>query len=69
MDWAKSVYWMYSILVEEGDPDKRDQLIQNFKENGIETRPFFYPIHIFPWYTRGETFRVSPPLIRDPSLG
>lgn len=48
--WAKNTYWMYSILVDE---DKygmnRNDLMNELREKGIETRPFFYPIHLQPF--------------------
>ena len=50
MPWAKSVYWMYSILLEDNFRIKREKLMQLLEEKGIETRPFFYPIHIMPPY-------------------
>jgi len=50
MPWAKSVYWMYSILVEDGFPGTRDKLMKKLEENGIETRPFFPPIQKQPPY-------------------
>jgi len=45
MPWAKSVYWMYSILV-----DKRDHIMKELAKKGIETRPFFTPMHKLPAY-------------------
>ncbi|MDE1852082.1 MAG: DegT/DnrJ/EryC1/StrS aminotransferase family protein, partial [Candidatus Micrarchaeota archaeon] len=42
MPWAKNVYWYYSILV---DKEKRDKLMDGLGRKGIETRPFFYPLH------------------------
>lgn len=47
-DWAKNVYWLYSICVSE-DID-RDLLMVQLMEEGIETRPFFYPLHQMPPY-------------------
>lgn len=41
-------YWMCSILVEK--VDDRDSLREHLKQNGIETRPLFYPIHQMPMY-------------------
>ena len=41
-------YWMCSILVDE--PEQRDLLRNILRENGIETRPLFYPIHTMPMY-------------------
>lgn len=46
--WAESVYWLYSICVaEEID---RDRLMIQLSDYGIETRPFFYPLHEMPPY-------------------
>ncbi|AVQ37349.1 perosamine synthetase [Clostridium botulinum] len=42
---VKNVYWLYSILVEEEYPLTRDELIFKLRENGIESRPFFMPVH------------------------
>lgn len=41
-------YWMFSILVR--DAKKRDSLRDFLLENGIETRPLFYPVHTMPMY-------------------
>jgi perosamine synthetase len=41
-------YWMCSILVE--NPVQRDILGQHLADHGIETRPFFYPVHTMPMY-------------------
>jgi len=48
--WAKNVYWMYSILVNDKFGISRDELIVKLGEAGVDTRPFFYPIHIQPPY-------------------
>jgi perosamine synthetase len=50
MPWAKSVYWLYSVLVEK---KHRDKLIEDLERKGIESRPFFYPQHILPPYNHG----------------
>jgi perosamine synthetase len=42
-------YWMCSILVPEAK--QRDELREHLKENGIETRPLFYPVHTMPMYS------------------
>jgi len=48
--WVKNVYWMYSILVNDKFGMSRDELIVKLGEAGIDTRSFFYPIHIQPPY-------------------
>lgn len=59
-EWAKNVYWLYSVCVPENV--NRDRLIQQLEEKGIETRPFFYPMHSLPPYydPQGDTrFPIS----------
>ena len=41
--WAKSVYWMYSILLGKSY-GRRDDVMAELKRNGIETRAFFCPM-------------------------
>lgn len=42
-------YWMFSVLAK--DNNTRDKLRKYLFENGIETRPTFYPIHTMPMYS------------------
>jgi perosamine synthetase len=49
-------FWMCSILVD--DPAKRDPLREALENEGIETRPLFYPIHTMPMYS--EKFQRHP---------
>jgi perosamine synthetase len=50
--WARNIFWLYTILIDEGDYGSRDDVIRKFLLNGIETRPVFYPIHQMPPYSR-----------------
>ncbi len=57
-DWAKNVYWLFCACVpREID---RDQLMKDMEERGIETRPFFYPMHSLPPYYDEEGDRAFP---------
>ncbi len=51
-DYAFHSYWMYSILIEEEYGMSRDALMAILADNGIETRPLFYPMHIMPVYDK-----------------
>lgn len=66
--WAKNVYWMHSVLVDEKEFGcSRDELMQKLKAKGIDTRPFFYPMHQLPMYSSGysdEDFPVATELSR-----
>jgi perosamine synthetase len=55
--WAKSVYWMYSILIEN-----RDGMIKKLKEEEIDSRPFFPPVHQQPPYKRRDKYPVAEDL-------
>jgi perosamine synthetase len=46
---VKHTYWMNSILVK--DTDTRGNLRKFLKDEGIETRPTFYPLHTMPIYS------------------
>lgn len=50
MPWARSVYWMYSILIEDSLGSSRKELMTSLERDGIETRTFFYPVHSQPVY-------------------
>jgi len=43
--WAKNVYWMYAVLVEDDFALGRDDLMLRLAERGVETRPFFMPMN------------------------
>ncbi|MBI5035488.1 MAG: DegT/DnrJ/EryC1/StrS family aminotransferase [Chloroflexi bacterium] len=63
--WAKSVYWMYSILVGDEFGISRDALMAHLKSCGIDSRPFFHPIHTMPPYNKGESLPVAERLARQ----
>lgn len=64
-EWAKNVYWMYSILIEDGYGIDRDTLAVKLKEAGIDSRPFFCPIHLMPPYYSGQLLPVAERLSRQ----
>jgi len=62
MNWAKCVYWMYCILIEDRADISRDELMQKLENAGIETRPFFVPMHTLPMYNSGKRLPVAESL-------
>lgn len=56
MSYAVHSYWMYSILVGYGYKKTRDEVMSLLGKHGIETRPFFYPMHIMPVYKCDDTY-------------
>ena len=49
-DYATHSYWMYSILIEDTFGKSRDEVMDYLTTKGVETRPFFYPMHVMPVY-------------------
>jgi perosamine synthetase len=66
-DWARNVYWLYSVCVPDGAD--RDALMAGLAEDGIETRPFFYPIHQLPPYAHCGTDADFPVTTRLGATG
>lgn len=62
--WATNVYWMYSILVTDDFGLSRDELRAKLRERGIDSRPFFYPVHTLPMYNTGQHLPVAEDLGR-----
>lgn len=58
--WAHNVYWLYSVLVDAGVfGHTRDDLAARLKEQDIETRPLFPPVHTQPIYNTGQRLPVA----------
>lgn len=59
-EWAKNIYWLYSVIVDErASMVDRDVIAARLADRGIETRPFFYPLHGQPPY-RGDATDSYP---------
>jgi perosamine synthetase len=56
-DWARNVYWMYSILVEPDFGLGRDELMAQLAKKGIETRAFFIPMNKQPVFKNMNWFK------------
>lgn len=57
--WASPSYWMVSVLTEDSFGMNRDEVMKALKERGIDTRPFFVPMHQLPAYLSKESFPVA----------
>ncbi len=68
-EWAEPVYWVNGIVLENEIPFDANQLAQQLKEKGIQTRPFFWPMHEQPLFNKmglfkNESYPVSERLAR-----
>ncbi len=62
-EWAKNVYWMYGILINDDFGISRNDFIHELSRRGIDSRPFFVPMHkqrVF--IERGMFIRESNPV-------
>jgi perosamine synthetase len=49
-DYAKNVYWMYGVVLEDNIKLNKDEIMKRLKEMGVDTRSFFIPMHRQPAY-------------------
>ena len=48
--WARSIYWMTSIVLDERLGMERDDVIAGLKARHVDSRPFFPPMSSFPMF-------------------
>lgn len=59
-DWADPAPWLFCVTIdarEFGSP--RDELASLLAEQGVETRPFFVPLHTLPMFREGSQRRAE----------
>ena len=67
--WARSVYWVYGIVLNEDNGTDAAQFGQRLADKGVDTRPFFLGMHEQPAFHkmglfRGERYPVAERLAR-----
>jgi perosamine synthetase len=65
--WAQSAFWIVCAVLDEQRFGPRDAVMDRLAEAGVETRPFFYPLHTLPMYqqqSEGKAFPVAEDLAR-----
>jgi len=68
--WAKSVYWVYGIVLDEGTGINAEHFAWRLAEHGIDTRPFFLGMHEQPVFHKmglfiGKRYPVAEHLARQ----
>ncbi len=54
-EWATSTYWMYGVLVDPAEFGlEKSAVVAKLKEQGVDTRDFFYPMHQQPVFAGGD---------------
>lgn len=57
--WARHAFWMVSFVF-KNDIIERDAVSAYLAEEGIETRPIFYPVHTLPPYQTANEVQAYP---------
>jgi perosamine synthetase len=68
--WAKSVYWMYGLVLDEDTGLDAAQFADRLRTMGVETRPFFLGMHEQPVLVQrglfaGERYPVAERIARQ----
>tara|TARA_Y100000768_G_scaffold383586_1_gene366028 strand:- start:4991 stop:6121 length:1131 start_codon:yes stop_codon:yes gene_type:complete len=67
--YAKNIYWVYGIVLDDSLKFEANTIINELSNNGIGSRPFFYPMHQQPVFTnqglfKGESYPISERLYK-----
>ncbi len=68
--WARSVFWMYGILLDEETGLTAADFAARLEDRGVQTRPFFLGMHEQPVFReqglfQGEAYPVAERLSRQ----
>ena len=63
--YAKNVYWMYGVVVQEGFGMSSDELQTKLRGKGVETRSFFVPMHRQPVFQKLGLFQKESYPVAD----
>jgi len=51
-EYAESIYWVYGVVLDESVPFDATEATKRLAASGIGTRPFFWPMHEQPVFTK-----------------
>jgi perosamine synthetase len=68
-DWAENIYWVFGVVLDDEVPFDATEAAERLAAKGVETRPFFWPLHEQPALRKmglfkGEHYPVSERLAR-----
>lgn len=58
--WTHHAYWMFTVLIDPAITSQRDAIMRRLYDEGIETRPIFYPLSSLPPYSAANAQRRMP---------
>ena len=51
-EWAKNTYWMFGVVLNKKLGVYAREIMKRLGDKGIQTRPFFYPMHLQPAFKK-----------------
>jgi perosamine synthetase len=58
--WAQSIFWLYTILVDEADPSRGSRkLMHHLAGRGIQARPLWQPLHLSPAHAGSQSYQCQ----------
>jgi perosamine synthetase len=51
-DYAENIYWVFAVTLKDDYPKNAKEIMSDLKSKGVDTRPFFYPMHKQPVFKK-----------------
>jgi perosamine synthetase len=51
-DYAENIYWVFAVTLKDDYPKNAKEVMRELKSRGVDTRPFFYPMHKQPVFKK-----------------
>ena len=55
--YAKNIYWVFGVVIKKKSKINRNNVMKKLLRKGIDTRPFFVPMHKQPIFIKNKTFK------------
>ena len=55
-EYAENIYWVFGVLLQDDVPLEAQEIMQRLGARGIDTRPFFWPMHEQPVFRKMRLF-------------
>jgi len=59
-DWAESAWWQFVVFIEEGFGERRDAILEQLQQAGVDARRLYYPTHDLPPFQKYVANRRFP---------
>jgi perosamine synthetase len=56
-EYAENIYWVYGLVLQDNVPIDAEEIIRRLAARGVESRPFFWPMHQQPVFQKMGLFK------------